>query len=244
MVFPPRRACHLCSSPLPEGGLCPDCREMLDCYRREPVCLCCGRFLLSRGVVSHPGRGMGELTDGLCPHCRSRRPPFDLARSVAPYEGVIREAVHNYKYRNRRYLARTLAGLMLEVAVAEPAFSNCRLVLPVPLSRSRLRRRGFNQAGELAALVAGGRQLEYSDAALVKARETRAQAGLSRRERITNLAGSFQLVRPDLIRGQKIILIDDVFTTGSTAGAICALLWQAGAAEVTVLTLAGARVNE
>ena len=147
LVFPPRRACHLCGSALPEGDLCPACREMLDGYRGEPVCPRCGRFLLARGVAVSLGREIGELPAGLCPRCRSRRPPFDLARSVAPYEGVLREAVHNYKYHNRRYLARTLAGLMLEVAALEQAFNKCNLVLPVPLSRSRLRQRGFNQIG-------------------------------------------------------------------------------------------------
>ena len=244
LVFPLRRACRLCEVALPEGELCPQCRELLGAYRREPVCDCCGRYLLDRGVAASAGRAVEQLPAGLCPHCRAQPPCFNRARSVAPYEGVVRSAVHNFKYRNRRYLARTLVGLMLAVAADELAFRRHQLVLPVPISRQRLRHRGFNQAGELAHEVARGLQMEYSDTALVKVRETPPQTGLTRRERKTNLSGAFKLVRPDLIRGQEILIIDDVFTTGATIGAVCPVLRQAGAAQVTMLTFAGTRLND
>lgn len=244
LVFPIRRACRLCEAALPEGELCPQCRELLDAYRREPVCNRCGRYLLARGVAASAGRVLEQLPVGFCPHCRARPPCFNLARSVAPYEGVIRSAVHSFKYRNRRYLTRILAGLMLEVVSAEPAYGKHQLVLPVPISRQRLRHRGFNQAGELAREVARGLQMEYCDTALVKVRETPPQTGLTRRERRTNLSGAFKLGRPDLIRGQGILIVDDVFTTGATAGVICPVLRQAGASQITILTFAGTRLSD
>lgn len=244
LVFPFRRACRLCEAALPEGELCPQCRELLAAYRREPVCDCCGRYQLARGVAVSAGWFVEHLPAGLCPHCRAQPPGFNRARSVAPYEGVVRSAVHNFKYRNRRYLARTLGGLILEVAVGEQAYGKHRLVLPVPISRQRLRHRGFNQAGALAREVARGLQMEYCDSALVKVRETPPQTGLTRRERRTNLSGAFKLDRPELIRGQGIFIVDDVFTTGATAGVICPFLRQAGAARVTVLTFAGTRLSD
>ncbi|WP_034630263.1 ComF family protein [Desulfotruncus alcoholivorax] len=251
IIYPPRQACPVCAGHSPGCAVCPSCRDLLDKYAGEIICPVCGAFGGAAGAFPRPASG---VTSGgtavnrrpkyiICPQCRGGGRAFDLARSVGPYEGPLREAVHRFKYRGARGLAGPLAALMAGVAGRHPLFGQTRALVPVPLSPDRERERGFNQALLLARELEQHFKVPVLERAVVKIRETPPQAELSRQERLVNLANAFIVPDRDLIKGKKITIIDDVITTGSTVSKISHILRQAGAEVITVLTFAGTRIN-
>lgn len=231
LIFPPKQICPLCGGFSEKAEVCPDCREMLAGFRKEPVCARCGRFF-SGSVLN--------LHDHLCLDCSQMEWPFEMHRTVGPYEGLLKDAVHRLKFNRRRVLARPLARLMAGVFDCQPAYRKAGLLVPVPLSSGRLAERGFNQAellaGELSALV-GIPMVPV----LKKIRETDPQTGLTRSRREANLKGAFDLYNTNSLKGKTVILVDDVFTTGSTMSEATALLHQGGALLVLGLSLAAGR---
>jgi ComF family protein len=164
-----------------------------------------------------------------------------MARAAGPYEGVLKEAIHRFKYLGRQGLASCLAGLMVETALAEPLFASADLILPVPLSNEKLRLRGFNQAALLADEVGYRLRIPVKRRLLVKDFETLPQAGLNRAAREDNLAGAFRVTKADAIHDRNIMIIDDVFTTGSTMSSAALVIRSAGAGHVFGLTAAAGR---
>lgn len=226
LVFPEWPGCKLCGR-LGKEDLCPACRQELRDWAAKPKCPVCGRPVPPKGRVT------------LCGDCQSQPPPFEMARAVGPYEGGLRQAIHLFKYKRRKSLAPLLGGLMLETLQKHSRLLHCDLVLPVPMSRGRLRERGFNQAALLARQVARGLNLPLSDRVLIKG-ETPPQTGLTRPQREQNLRGSFQVKAPEEIRGKNLLIVDDVFTTGSTVSAMAETLKEQGAAGIFVIILANA----
>ncbi|MDE2181132.1 MAG: ComF family protein [candidate division NC10 bacterium] len=162
-----------------------------------------------------------------------------MARSAALYEadGTMRQAILLFKYGGRRTLSRHLGRLMVETAgyLFDPREFD--LLIPVPLHSKRERTRGFNQAALLAKEVGRGFGLDVGERLLGRVRATEAQSG-GRREREKNVKGAFQVTRPDRVKDRRLLLIDDVLTTGATAGECAKTLLAAGAATVGVYTLA------
>ena len=165
-------------------------------------------------------------------------PVFERARAVARYDDTARLVVHRLKYSDRLDLARAL-GRMMARAGAELA-AECDVIVPVPLHRSRLWWRRFNQAMELARVVATLHEKPCDPALLARVKRTRPLVGLSRNQRGDNLQGAFK-VPPDVrhrIKGKRILLVDDVLTTGATANAASRALLRGGASAVDVLAFA------
>jgi len=196
--------------------LCQDCFEALP-HVRSPVCARCGTPTAFETFV--------------CDECKGVDFGFESARAPLRYEGVGEEIVHALKYRGyTRVVERLAAPLMLEVFDRGERFD---AVVPVPLHRSRLRRRGFNQAELLARGVAAGLNAPVSDK-LRSVRRTRDQVGLSAAERRANVDGAF--ATRERARG-KILLVDDVFTTGATTSECAETLLRSGAQEVHAVSL-------
>jgi len=168
--------------------------------------------------------------------CRLGLRGFDAAYSFGAYEGVLRELIHLFKYGRVRSLARPLGA---QLAAAIPQDQRFDVVAPVPLHWRRRLARGFNQAALLAAAVARRYAVPVTRA-VRRRRGTPSQAGLSNAQRRANVAGAFQVRRAERVRGRRVLLVDDVMTTGATASACAAALKRAGAAYVAVLTLARA----
>lgn len=218
--YDPHLACASCGADLfEEGYFCPVCKDTLP-FHRGSVCSKCGR-------------DAGEYP--VCAECKADMPSFDRARSVFSYEGAVVGMIRALK-TGRRYLAEVFAGEMAKIAAAQ--FADAELVLFVPMTKRAEKRRGYNQARLLAERICALTGLPLAEDALVKTRETGEQKDLSRRERKKNLAGSFRVHRRALCAGKRILLVDDVLTTGATASAAAEALFRAGVLRVDLLTAA------
>jgi ComF family protein len=220
-------------------GLCGGCSERVD--GRAPLCDACARAAERLphprcSICAVPFEGAGE--DHPCAECLRKPPPF--AGVVAPflYGGPVAGAVRGLKYAGRVDLAE---GLGREVAACLPSGAIDRVV-PVPLHPRRLAERGYDQAGLLASVVAREVGAPADHDALVRRRETAPQAGLGRVARRLNVRGAF-VARPRRragLEGERIVLVDDVVTTGATVRACASALRRAGAREVWVAAVARA----
>lgn len=218
LLFPPR--CLGCRGP--GLWLCQACLDQVP--RVEPSCcsICGGQ----------------AGSDGLCSRCRTEPLHIERIRSVLYFEGVLREAVHHLKYRGCVELAQPLGQLMAEYLKEHPML--CDVVVPVPLHVTRLRERGYNQAALLAYAMARHNGLVVDERALVRERATASQVTLNAEERKLNVKDAFRC--PDAgVVGKKVLLVDDVCTTGATLEACATALYEAGAQSVQALTLARAR---
>jgi ComF family protein len=174
--------------------------------------------------------------------CRRAAQPFQRAVAYGPYEGVLRDLIHLLKYQRVRTAAPRL-GRWLDSTLAHVDLPPALTVVPVPLSRSKRRSRGFNQAEEIARALVSSRtakSIQMDSSSLVRTRATASQTGLTRHQRRANLRGAFAVVRPQQVYGRSILLVDDVMTTGTTAGECARVLLRAGAKEVFVATVARA----
>lgn len=221
-----------------------------------PVCLGCSDLVTRPGTLCHacwprlrflerPWCAVfgtpfpADMGEGfLSAEAIANPPPFARARSTVAYDGVARNMVQGLKFRDRTDLAPWMARWMLRAASELTAEAD--VVVPVPLHRRRFLARRFNQSAELARAFCRLSGLDYAPDALARARGTRQQTGLGARERETNMRGAFRV--PDAQRGtlagRRLILVDDVYTTGATAAAAARALKRAGAREVDVLTFA------
>jgi ComF family protein len=174
----------------------------------------------------------------LSPAAIADPPVFLRARAVAHYDDTARDLVHRLKYGDRTELALAL-GTHMARAGAE-LLAEAHLIVPVPLHRFRLWRRRFNQAMALSAVVARHAGVPCDPFLLARVKATRQQVGLTRAQRQENLQGAFRVpldAKPRLL-GRRVLLVDDVLTTGSTANAAARALLRAGAAQVDVLAFA------
>lgn len=225
LLLPP--VCVACHQPiLAHGQLCADCWGQID-FITDPKCdrlglplpYGTGKPLISAAALAAP-------------------PRYDRARAAAQYNGVIRDLIHAFKFRDR-HEAVDLFARWLMIAGSD-ILTDCDLLLPVPLYRSRLWARRFNQSALLAQALARLTKIPTDPTLLQRRRATRQQVGLSMRERRQNVADAFQLAASaqNRVKNCAIVLIDDVITTGATADSCAEILKQAGAQRVDVLALA------
>lgn len=181
-------------------------------------------------ICGEPIRHAAEL----CERCQLRRPPFTAVSNLAVYEGVIRDCVHALKYENNRglgeFFSDWLAALVIEAGWSPD------LVMPVPLSTQRMTERGYNQATCIAKPLAARMGLRYHPFGLERTRDTLSQVGLSGEARRQNVVGAFHAL-PDVVADQRVLIVDDVMTTGSTLEACAVALADAGSREIFGLTL-------
>lgn len=221
----PRR-CHLCAVGLPEEPT-PDC-----------VCLACTTAITTDPHAACPrcAATVGPHTDtiGGCPHCRGERFPFDAALRLGPYDGVLRDAIIQAK--NSEAVAETLGRIWATARREQLLSAYPTAIVPVPLHWRRRWGRGFNQAEAVARGLATVLRVPLVPFALRRVRATPQQVGQTRTERLRNVAGAFGSARP--VPNARVLLIDDVLTTGATLSEAGRAIRAGGAAQVTAAVLA------
>ena len=209
----------------------------LGCGRRgEIVCTACRPLVPRLPAGACPRCALpGRSRTGPCPGCRHLPGSLAAIRAACVYEGIARSAVQTLKFRSGRYLVPFMGDLLREAATRRPLAAD--LVVPVPLSRQRWRERGFNQAELLASEVissVGGTLAPR----LLEREDRPAQRTLAAAERRRNVVGAFRCPDPSAVAGRRLLLVDDVATTGATLGACAEALSEAGAARVAALVFA------
>jgi len=207
---------------------CDDCLNNL-VKITSPLCPVCGIPFVSRVEEDH-----------FCGECLKKRPYFDALVSPCLYDGGIMDAIHQIKYSGKTYLAESLGTLLVPPARERFGDTNGMLIMPVPLHPKRLRERGFNQSLVLAKAVAPLLEARLDFLSLRRMKHTQPQTGLKREERRKNVKGAFALVGQTDLKGQAVILVDDVATTGNTLNECARVLKKAGCERVLCLTLARA----
>jgi ComF family protein len=186
----------------------------------------------------------------ICGMCERQRPPYERALAYGPYDGALRDLVHLLKYARVHTAAPVLGRMLAEVVVGLGIDAERVLVVPVPLYQGKQKQRGFNQALEvtraalkLMAPVARGKY-ELAAERLLRVRDTLSQTGLTRHQRRENVRGAFVASNPESLKGATVLLVDDVFTTGTTVTECAKVLRRAGAEKVFVATVARVLKND
>ena len=227
LLYP--EVCQLCRADrasVAEGFVCATCREEARFIER-PYCEQCGKPVT------------GAITQSfVCAVCQEAGWQFRTARSAVEAKGKVLEVIHRYKYQRALWFEPFLAGLLIARAAPELAREHWDWLVPVPLYPAREREREFNQAGRLARRLAAATGIPVHSRLLRRVVPTRTQTLLSREERLENVRQAFA-ARPGVhLQGARLVLVDDVLTTGATTSACAGVLRRAGAAEVCVWTVA------
>jgi len=223
--------CELCGRITVNRDLspvCPDCIEGLKPLP-EPVCSVCG--------IPLPGGTFSPVDT--CSKCREDPPPFDMARAWGPYQGGLRTLLRAYKFQGLRPLSSPLATLLM--SIMEHHFpESYDGIMPIPLHKKRLAERGYDQALLLARKLSALTGIPVIEGA-TRVKETSPQHGLSSSRRKSNLAGAFSMGKGLNLQGKRILVLDDVFTTGATVSAFCTCLRKKSEIDfIGVLTVARA----
>jgi ComF family protein len=214
-------------------GQCAVCRA----WPAQPLCeACIARFAQPRPRCMRCALPVAQAT-AQCGRCLAHPPPLDACFAAVPYDYPWSALITQFKFNGAAAWARGFATLMRSAPWVEPALEEADVVLPMPLAPERLAERGFNQALELARRLAPSRT---ESRLLLRIRHTPAQSALDRAARLANVKGAFALdpLRPQAVRGRKVVLVDDVMTSGASLHAAAAALREAGAAKVTAVVFA------
>jgi ComF family protein len=229
IVYP--KVCLSCKKKLAEKSdeeiLCSQCQGKIK-KNLPPFCASCGRQLDKRW-----------FTENICPACQKKDLSFDRAYSPCSYEGVVKELIHKFKYNGSQHLGEPLSRLMSEfVREYSLPIDYVDCIIPVPLHKTRLREREFNQSEILGKHLAREFNKELVSNAIERFRHTKTQTELITDQRASNVKDCFRVIDPRTIKDKNILLIDDVLTTGATSSEAAAALKDAGANIVLVLTIA------
>ncbi|MCK9432406.1 MAG: ComF family protein [Candidatus Omnitrophica bacterium] len=222
--------CLTCGEKIPsweKEPVCPACREKIE-ENLPPFCSRCGRHLPAEAVKKNT-----------CPHCLDMEFYFDRAFSPCVYTGTVKKLIREFKYSGKDYLGRMLGEMMNDfIRQYRLPVEHLDFIIPLPLHRSRLREREFNQAEVLSRIISGQAGIKILERAIIRMRPTGTQTELDLRKRRLNMEGSFRVILPEEIRGKNILLVDDVLTSGATSNEAAKALKESGARKVILFTLA------
>jgi ComF family protein len=219
-LFPPR--CVVCDGLLEPGqhGIHPQCRKELVPVG-EPVCVHCGRPVLSESVeyCFDCGRTHGKTNS------------FTQGKSLFVYQGEIKNSMYRFKYSNRREYAAFYAEEFVERYAQWLSWVHPEAVVPVPMYKKKQRKRGYNQAEAFAKALGTRLGIPVEKHMVIRVRDTKPQKLLNEEERKNNLKNAFQIAE-SIVKYNQILLVDDIYTTGSTAEAVTECLHDAGVEEI------------
>lgn len=227
-IYP--EVCQICGdarATSAEGFICAQCWRQVR-FIRPPFCDRCG--LPFEGEIT---------TDFECTNCREMELHFSSARSAVVASGMVLEVIHRFKYQRAMWFENFLADLLIREAAPALRGEKWDWIVPVPLHPAKEREREFNQAGHLARHLSRATKIPANEKLIQRVKSTRTQTLLTRQERAANVQKAFAMrVHGQKLNGEKIVLLDDVFTTGATTSACARVLQAAGAGEVCVWTVA------
>lgn len=232
IIYP--KNCIFCKKGIFDEGndsyICQECFENI-AKNLPPFCLKCGRHLESI-----------DNTEGICQNCLKENFNFDCAWSVCFFDGIIKDLIHKFKYSNKTLLAKSFARLFFDFIMNfNIPISIYDIMLPVPLHKTRLREREYNQSELLAKELRKFFPLEASKDNVIRIRNTKSQTNLDKTMRRKNTLGAFKVINTDVFKEKNILIIDDLLTTGATTSELAKTLKESGAKKVSVLTLAIAK---
>ena len=226
--------CGVCQHPLEPSNItfvCIDCWSKIK-WLKDPYCSKCSRPLSST---------FKSIPTFLCPECRRQNVHFNRAFIPTLYEGVMKKVIHLLKYNKKTGIMRTLEKIIRSyLNCLNSSFPCLDLVVPIPLHRKKLRERGFNQAELIAKVVAKHLQVRLTKGNLKRTKATISQTSLDRKERKRNLREAFTVKNRDEFQAKNVLLVDDVYTTGTTIKEAAKVLKQARVKDVYVFALARA----
>lgn len=222
--------CMACASPLTDDPIplfCTGCWMTISPLAHSRCARCDRPFTSPVATTYSP--------DHVCQSCAESPPSYSRAWTLYPYLPPLQDAICLLKYRGKLALAPALARLMIDQL---PSLPSVDLIMPVPLHPQRLREREFNQSLLLADRIGAHLKTPVSCTNLLRTASSPPQTTLSRTGRLKNLRGVFALRQPEAVTGRRVLLIDDVYTTGTTVNECAKVLRKAGSGDVLVLTLA------
>lgn len=220
---------------------CPVCDGILDKKTRYVCRECSRRLELIKGAVCCVcGKPLERDSEEYCFDCRKRRHVFEICRAPFLYRGTVKESLMRFKYMGRAEYAAFYGSVMAEFGRQKGVLRGVDLIVPVPVHRNRRIQRGYNQAELLASRIAAETGIPLDAGAAVRTRKTKALKTLSGEKRRQSLDDAFAVPKSKrrTLEGKRILLVDDIYTTGSTADAVCRRLLEAGADSAAVLCLA------
>ena len=228
VLFP--EVCYFCGSLNDTKGsvICSKCRSSVRSVVM-PFCEICGLPLTKFDHCSH---------DLFCGSCMSNAPAYDKARYGVYYEDAVRSAITRFKFHASLFNVRPIAEFLIDAFNRHYADESIDVILPIPIHRKRLIERGFNQVITLSKKLSHSTGIPIERTSLIKKRHTKPQVGLPRSKRILNLKNAFLVSKPERICGKRVLIIDDVSTTGATVSEAAKAVKKAGASYTAVLVLA------
>lgn len=226
-VYPAQ--CRCCQKPMGVGKvpyICDECWSLVELIEK-PFCEICGKPLTE--------------SKGVCKDCRKNPPIYSKARAIARYNKTMRQTIHLLKYEKKKVMLKYLSVLIRKQLPDLLALEDYDYLLPVPLHKKRLRERGFNQAELIGRIIGSSFDVQMTSDNLTRIRNTLPQSSLeTSKEKHRNVQDAFVLRNPERIKEKKILIVDDILTTGATVSEIARVLLDAEAEQVDVFTLANA----
>lgn len=229
LLYPEKNTCFICNlydESINDRYICSDCERKLKKIE-PPVCIKCSKPIDF------------DSSNLLCPDCSAYDRSFEMSKSPFLYEGVIKDSIYNYKYYNKTYFYKFFGTCLLNY-MNNNDYTHFDYITSVPLHKSKMRTRGFNQSELIAKYLSDKLFIPYAGA-LKRAKKTAKQSQKSKEDRRKNIKGAFIIKSPhkyEHIKNSSVLLVDDVYTTGSTADECSKTLLNFGVSKVYVITIA------
>ncbi|WP_352418277.1 ComF family protein [Proteiniborus sp.] len=231
LLFPEEGICFICDKydeDVKEDHICSDCKDKL-LFINENRCPTCGKPNCEGNALDR------------CSYCANKTFYFTKAFSPLEFTGIIRKTIYKYKYESKPYIYKSFGELMLRTLERENVKDDIDIIVPVPLHRSRKAERGYNQSELLAKYLSSKLDIPMDTRNLKRIKSTKVQNKLGRTERHLNVKDAFKVKDMSFFKSKKILLVDDIFTTGATVNECSRVLMESGAREVLVITIATGR---
>lgn len=227
LIYPEKNICFICEvydEEISDKYICSSCERKLK-KLQPPLCSKCSKPIEYNS------------TTGLCPECCDTDRYFITSKSPYAYDGLIKKAIYSYKYHNKAYFYKLFGNLLVDF-MKSISYTEFDCIASVPLYPSKMRERGYNQSELIARYIASKLSIPYVDA-IKRTKKTLKQSGQSREQRKKNMKGAFEIKQPaEKIINNSVLLVDDIYTTGSTVDECSKVLVNYGAASVYVITIA------